>query len=48
MIQVVLCSRSQCVVVNGEAFEEVEITSGVPQGPVIGLNFFLIYINNMA
>ena len=36
------------MVVDREASEEVEITSGVPQGSVLGTIFFLIYINNMA
>ena len=36
------------MVVDREASEEVEITSGVPQGSVLESIFFLIYINDMA
>ena len=43
-----LCGRTQCVVVDGEATEEGEITSGVRQGSVLGSILFQIYINDMA
>ena len=43
-----LCGRTQHVVIDGEASEEVEITSMVPQDSVLGPIFFLIYINDMA
>ena len=43
-----LCGRIQHVVVDGEASEEREITSRVPQDSVVGTIFFLIYINDMA
>ena len=42
------CGRIQWVVVDGEASKEVEITSVVPQGSVLGLIFFLLYINDIA
>ena len=45
-----LCGRIQQVVVDGEEFKEMEITSGVPQGSVLGPTciFFLIYTHAMA
>ena len=43
-----LCGRTQHVIVDREASEEVEITSGIQQGSVLGPIFFLIYINGMA
>ena len=42
------CSRTQHVVVDGKASEEVEITSGVPLGSVLGPRFFLLYKHNIA
>ena len=43
-----LCGRTQHVLVDGEAYKEVEITSRVPQCSVLGPIFFLIYMNGMA
>ena len=40
--------RTQHVVIDGEASKEVEITSRVPQGSVLGPIFFLISIYGMA
>ena len=41
-----LCSRTQSIVVDGEASKE-EITSSVPQGSVLVPIFFLIFTKDM-
>ena len=48
LISSYLTDRKQYVKINNEVSDLIEVTSGVPQGSILGSLFFIIFINHLA
>ena len=46
-IQTFICNRKQCVCVNNVLSSYLPISSGIPQGSVLGPILFIVYINHL-
>ena len=43
-----LSGRSQCVLVNNCLSQPLPVKSGVPQGSILGLLLFIVYVNDLS
>ena len=48
LVENFLSNRYQRVVLNDQSSSWAEVSSGVPQGSILGPLFFLMYINNLS